>query len=228
MLKKIAVLSAFAVGSLGIAHATTINGAFAATGGDSYTSNTLTFNGTPATTSPNLGTVDGSVTTGTPTGTFLTYLGAGGGESITYFPAFPTQTPLPYNSGPNLVPSGIYAPGQTGVELFTVSGGGETFDFFMTDYNATYTAGTMSCPITCLAVTGDGYYTGSGAATFTDSTGAFTFTSQYLSGQSPNTSFSASTDVTAATPEPASLTLLGTGILALAGLARRRCKAIAV
>jgi len=222
MLKRFAVLLALGTGCAAVAHAATITGAFAATGADSYTTNTITFIGTSA--GGGLGTVDGTVTAQTPTGTFLTYLGANGGESVTYFPAFPTSTPLPYTNGPNSVPAGIIPAGQTGVELFTVSGGGETFNFYMTNYNATYTAGTAACPISCLAVTGDGYYTGSGAIAFTNTNGQFTFTSQYLPNQGLVTSFSASTDATntPTVPEPASIALVGSSLLGFAGLVRRK------
>ena len=49
MLKRLVTLSALFVATPAlVAHATPITGAFAATGGDSYTSSTITFNGTSA------------------------------------------------------------------------------------------------------------------------------------------------------------------------------------
>jgi hypothetical protein len=223
MLKSLALLSALAVGTAAVAHADTINGAFATSGAVSYTSDTITFVGPPDSSGTD-GSVDGVVAAGTTTGSFLTYLGANGGESIDYFPAFGNNSALPYSTGSNAVPTTIYAPGQTGVELFTTSSTatGESFDFFMSSYDATYTSDTSACPLTCLTVTGDGYFVGSGADDFTSSAADFTFTAQYLPGQDANTTFSASTDVIAATPEPGSLVLLGTGIFGLAGFARRK------
>jgi hypothetical protein len=218
--RSLAIFSALLLGGFVVAHADSISGAFAATGADTFTNNFINFVGTSA--GGGLGDVDGTVTTDTPTGTFLTYFGTGG-QSINYFPAFPTGSALPYLNGHQSVPSGIWAPGQTGVELFTVTGGGETFNFYMTDYTATYTTATPACPIRCLTVLGDGYYIGSGAVSFTDSVGQFDFTSQYLPHQSDVTSFSASIDATPI-PEPASLALFGTGLLGIVGVARRKLK----
>jgi hypothetical protein len=223
MLKSLALLSALAVASTAVAHADTITGAFATGGTVSYTGNTITFVGTAG--PGGGGTLDGTVAAGTTTGSFLTYLGANGGESIDYFPAFTVGTPLSYTQGENAVPTAIYATGQTGVELFTTTDSttDETFSFYMNNYDAIYTSATSACPLSCLTVTGVGYFIGNGADNFTSSTADFTFTSQYLPGQDVNTTFSASTDVVgAATPEPGSLVLLGTGILGVAGLARRK------
>ena len=180
------------------AHADTINGAFTATNAyDQFTSSSLTFVGSSPASTPGLGTVDGNVGgASTATGTFLTYFGAGGGEAINYFPAFPTQTPLPYVQGNNAVPdSSIFAPGQTGVELFTVTGGGETFNFYMQNYNAMYGQNITGCASgdTCLLVTGNGYFLASGTDPLTSPNRPRPSSSpaSYTSRKIPTTTFEA-------------------------------------
>jgi hypothetical protein len=98
----------------------------------------------------------------------------------------------------------------------------------MTDYDAGFiNDGTNGCLAgsTCLDVTGDGFFTATGALTGTSGPANFVFTTQYTAAQTVGgvTTFSASVDSTAPTvPEPASLALVGSGILAIAGFARRK------
>lgn len=137
------------------------------------------------------------------------------GSLATYFTDGTMVTMTGFNTDGTFVPTVV----------FSVTENMETLTYFLQTLSTTFSVGGVpgSYPGD-LTLLGTGYFTETGAVNYTNGPANFNLTSQYgLTGGMSVTD--SETSFTAPAPEPSSIALLGTGLLCIAGLVRRKLSA---
>ena len=197
MLQTLAVLSAMTVGGL-IANAAPIGGILNMNGNDTWNDSSITF--------------DTAAIGGTSPGAFNVLTS---GNPATMFPELAGQLPSSKDFKLDLSTA-------SPVKVITITRGGETFDRFLIDDTTPVASAVMSCSLTCIDITHDSFFTGSSLVNDINLPGTFAFDPGAASLYESASTTLSQAGITAPAPEPKSLFLLGTGLLGIVGLARRR------
>lgn len=113
--------------------------------------------------------------------------------------------------------AGSFNPGV----IFTVTENNETLSYYLQTLTTTFSNQSNSFPGN-LTLTGMGYFSESGAVDFADTPATFNLTSQLGGNNGVGVTFSETSFTPSPAPEPSSIALLGTGLLGVAAMVRRR------